>query len=120
LYGNFRNWIDTSSTDSIPEEGLDDFIAPNVVMSCVEFIIPEGDGKCPGRIKKQSGSWTCPDCGNLNLPFRQVCNLRYCRRANPNISQFPENAWVCSKCGNVNYDPNRRTCNMRKCKMPRY
>ena len=25
------------------------------------------------------GSWTCKKCGNLNYPFRNVCNRKDCR-----------------------------------------
>jgi len=37
-----------------------------------------------------AGSWSCPDCGNVNFPTRDVCNGRNGRCGRPRQQQLPQ------------------------------
>ena len=45
------------------------------------------------------GSWTCPECNNLNYPFRTVCNRKGCSYSKPT----PTNNWTWPFCSLSKY-----------------
>ncbi|PKA62540.1 RanBP2-type zinc finger protein [Apostasia shenzhenica] len=74
----------------------------------------------------RDNDWTCPNCGNRNFSFRDICNMRKCntpRPANQGLKsdnskgskpKMPEGSWKCEKCNNINY-PFRTKCNRQNC-----
>ncbi|KAI6692183.1 hypothetical protein NL676_019893 [Syzygium grande] len=77
-----------------------------------------------GADATRDNDWTCPNCGNVNFSFREVCNMRKCNTPKPgsqvpksdkNYKQkMPEGSWKCEQCGNINY-PFRTKCNKQNC-----
>jgi len=90
----------------------------------------------------QEGSWICIECNNINFPNRDTCNKRTCGKpryevdggpppadalvpmSTPRAPEKPSHltqkpgSWICGQCNNVNW-PERSTCGMRKCALPR-
>ncbi|THG16409.1 hypothetical protein TEA_005852 [Camellia sinensis var. sinensis] len=72
----------------------------------------------------RDNDWTCPKCGNANLSFRTVCNMRKCNtpKLEPQAEKSDSNSkhkmldgsWKCEKCNNINY-PFRTKCNRQNC-----
>lgn len=74
----------------------------------------------------RDNDWICPNCGNRNFAFRNVCNMRKCNTPRPGNqvlksenfkSSKPtvqEGSWKCLKCNNINY-PFRTKCNRQHC-----
>jgi hypothetical protein len=71
----------------------------------------------------EGGNWLCESCGNINFPFRTVCNR--CQNPRPESKDGGSGGggkdgenWVCpvETCGNVNF-PFRTHCN--RCSLER-
>ncbi|KAK3418873.1 hypothetical protein EUGRSUZ_H04636 [Eucalyptus grandis] len=86
--------------------------------------LPMGPGGMRGADATRDNDWQCPNCGNVNFSFREVCNMRKCNTPKPgsqvpksdkNYKQkMPEGSWKCEQCGNINY-PFRTKCNKQNC-----
>jgi hypothetical protein len=50
-------------------------------------------------------AWVCPSCSNDNFPFRDVCNLRRCRKPRPPATK----TWPCRLCNAFNF-PEAQIC----------
>lgn len=74
----------------------------------------------------RENDWICPNCGNRNFSFRNVCNMRKCNTPRPvnqankfenskgSKPKMPDGSWKCEKCNNINY-PFRTKCNRQNC-----
>ncbi|CAL5365949.1 unnamed protein product [Camellia sinensis] len=71
------------------------------------------DDKYQKKDGTRDNDWTCPKCGNANLSFRTVCNMRKCNTPKPG-PQMLDGSWKCEKCNNINY-PFRTKCNRQNC-----
>ncbi|XP_028065204.1 ranBP2-type zinc finger protein At1g67325-like [Camellia sinensis] len=82
------------------------------------------DDKYQKKDGMRDNDWTCPKCGNANLSFRTVCNMRKCNtpKLEPQAEKSDSNSkhkmldgsWKCEKCNNINY-PFRTKCNRQNC-----
>ncbi|KAE9607972.1 putative Zinc finger, RanBP2-type, Zinc finger, RING/FYVE/PHD-type [Lupinus albus] len=82
------------------------------------------DNSQKGADASRDNDWKCPNCGNVNFSFRNVCNMRKCNTPKPGSQvpksdknskqKMPEGSWKCEKCNNINY-PFRTKCNRQNC-----
>ncbi|KAH0461352.1 hypothetical protein IEQ34_008927 [Dendrobium chrysotoxum] len=87
---------------------------------------PDEDFQKKPADARHDNDWICPNCGNRNFAFRNICNMRKCNTPRPgnqapkseNLKgskpKMPDGSWKCEKCNNINY-PFRTKCNRQNC-----